>query len=128
MSTRCEIGYMNTDGTIGAFYCHYDGYIKGGVGEDLYKFYEGEEKRNKSYNLVAIGDMAVLGAEPDLCKKYVDDTSELKTYYNEEEYIENFGDISYRYLYMRDGHWYVAKPGYEDYKSLSSIFNGDEEE
>lgn len=128
MSTRCEIGYMNIDGTIDAAYCHYDGYVKGGVGEDIYQFYEGENNRNKSYDLVAGGGMAVIGPEPDLCKRYDDDASEITTYDNEEKYLEDFGGIDYRYLYMRDGHWYVAKPGYEDYKPLSVFFIEEEEE
>lgn len=125
MSTRCEIGILNEDGTIEAAYCHHDGYIFGGVGETLYSDYNGEANRNKIKKLIAGGAMSSLQADPSDCYFY-NDGQENVVYQNEEEFLKNFDVIERRYLFMQDGTWWFAEPGDIDYKSLDEHFNPSE--
>lgn len=61
MSTPCRIGKRNEDGTISSIYCHFDGYVRGGVGETLVLHYKDEQTVDK---LLGLGDLASLGWEP----------------------------------------------------------------
>ncbi|MDR2568339.1 MAG: hypothetical protein LBC44_03415, partial [Mycoplasmataceae bacterium] len=58
MAVRSSISVRQKDGTIKNIYCHWDGYILGGVGEKLLKFYNTEELANK---LVDLGGISELG-------------------------------------------------------------------
>lgn len=123
MSTRCEIGIMLNDGTIEAAYCHHDGYLDGGVGEVLWQHYNGDDeiKRfNKAWDLVKGGAMSSIGHNPDDCERYNDSQKNI-IYKNEAEYLENFGDIEYRYLF-KNHKWYYTEPGCCDFFSLSDAF------
>ena len=53
MSTRCLIAIENTDKTYDVIYCHFDGYVRGGVGEELFKNYK---ERRKVENLISLGN------------------------------------------------------------------------
>lgn len=61
MSTPCRIGKRNEDGTISSIYCHFDGYVRGGVGEILALHYKDPAKVDE---LIGLGDLASLGWEP----------------------------------------------------------------
>jgi len=56
MSTRSNIGILNTDGTIDFIYCHFDGYVEG-VGAILHEHYLDESKVRE---LIALGDISSL--------------------------------------------------------------------
>ena len=58
MSTHSYIAIENKDGSINAVYCHFDGYIKGGVGETLFKHYN---KRKLVKQLISHGEISSLG-------------------------------------------------------------------
>lgn len=59
MSTRSMIAKLNTDGSIRANYCHFDGYPES-VGKTLITHYTDSAKIDA---LLALGQMSVLGAE-----------------------------------------------------------------
>lgn len=59
MATRSLIGKKNSNGTISAIYCHWDGYPTG-VGKILTHFYTTTEKVDA---LLALGDISVLRDE-----------------------------------------------------------------
>ena len=61
MGTPCRIGIRNENGSISSIRCNYDGYIKKGVGEDLFKHYKTKEK---ILDLLKLGDLSRLGTEP----------------------------------------------------------------
>lgn len=61
MSTRCRIGIQNKDGSVISIYCHFNGYVKGGVGERLFKYYKDEDTVRK---LLSLGDISSLGTTP----------------------------------------------------------------
>lgn len=54
MSTRCYIGIKNSDGSVDAIYCHYDGYFSY-MGNMLMKNYKDEKKVRE---LIALGDVS----------------------------------------------------------------------
>jgi len=58
MSTRSAIGMVTWDGKIKAVYCHFDGYITGGVGEMLFARYKDIFKVNQ---LIDGGHISTLG-------------------------------------------------------------------
>lgn len=60
MSTNARIGIMLPDNKIKQIYCHWDGYISGGVGETLVNHYS---KIEKIEALLALGDISVLTGE-----------------------------------------------------------------
>lgn len=59
MSTRSMIGRRNSDGTIRAIYCHWDGYPEHN-GAILQRFYCTESKIS---DLLALGDLSSLGID-----------------------------------------------------------------
>lgn len=67
MSTRCRIGIDKGDGVIRSIYCHFDGYLKDGVGETLRDHYK---LINKADKLIRLGDISTLGPEPVSCKEF----------------------------------------------------------
>lgn len=67
MSTRCRIGIDKGDGVIRSIYCHFDGYLKGGVGETLRDHYR---LVNKADKLIRLGDISTLGPEPVSCREF----------------------------------------------------------
>ena len=111
MSTRSYIGKQNKDGSIKYVYCHFDGYINGGVGETLFLFYKDEKKIDQ---LLELGDLSSVGKttnSEDTCA-YSRDRGET-LHIGEAASIEDFGRqatdnvfIDYVYLY-KDGEWVV---------------------
>ncbi len=111
MSTRSYIGKQNKDGSIKYIYCHYDGYIYGGVGETLFLFYRDEKKIDQ---LLELGDLSSVGKTTNSEDTYAysrDRGEELRI--REAASIEDFGRqatdnvfIDYVYLY-KDGEWIV---------------------
>lgn len=67
MSTRCRIGIDKGDGVIRSIYCHFDGYLKDGVGETLRDHYR---LINKADKLIRLGDISTLGPEPVSCEEF----------------------------------------------------------
>jgi len=59
MATRSVIGIENSDGTISAIYCHWDGYVSG-VGKSLII---GFCSRAMTEALIAHGDVSSLGSD-----------------------------------------------------------------
>lgn len=131
MSTRCMIG-MKEGNNVRAIYCHHDGYIEGGVGEQLYRFYDEEDKIKK---LLELGNLSSLGNEPvsitvnpDLgCDDYAategmeDNAADI--YAGETGYFEDTDDWCH-YLYLwKDGEWQVANWKKKSFESLKKYFS-----
>ena len=97
MSTRCQISITKEDNTILSCYCHYDGYVHGGVGEDLFNNYNSPELALK-----AVKTCCNSMTEEEL------EATDLYTYNNItelEDWIVNT-DREYLYLWKNDN-WYV---------------------
>lgn len=63
MSTRCLIGIKEND-KVKYIYCHNDGYIEGGVGETLLRYYNYYD----TVRLMELGDLSTLGEIPKSLK------------------------------------------------------------
>ena len=109
MSTRSAIGYKLPNGKIRAKYCHWDGYVEGGVGQTLQESYQAAFKIGQ---LIELGDMSTLAGEIADCEFYGRDKGE--TDVDAQDY-DNFADLveSYEgcdYIYVWDGsNWLVHK-------------------
>lgn len=57
MSTNCYIGRKINDDEVEYIFCHYDGYIQGGVGQMLVEHYQTEDKVKE---LIALGNISYL--------------------------------------------------------------------
>lgn len=133
MSTNSRIGKLLPDGRVKAISCHYDGYIKGGVGENLIRFYEDEKKIDA---LLELGNLSCLGIEigekqnfddyfnqnPHWCLAYGRDRGESRT---EAVYLSNelsfLTDNHWDYVYLfKEGAWHVSvlKEGLFSHTSL----------
>ena len=108
MSTRSAIGYLTPNGNVRAIYCHWDGYVNGGVGETLVTEWQ---SAYRVAQLVESGHMSQLGIDLKSSVFYGRDRGETDVSPEEFESMYQFsssylGDCEYVYLYTRDG-WLV---------------------
>lgn len=115
MSTKSCIIKKNKDATYTCIYCHWDGYIKGGVGETLYKHYKTEKQVNK---LLLLGDLSTLGNLPiaawdstsaDVCNNYRsrgETDIDAKTFNSLQEIVNFWDDCNYYYVFDDNKWWY----------------------
>ena len=103
MSTRSIVAIKNADGSYDTIYCHFDGYIKDGVGEALRKDHATEEAARA---LIAAGDHSSIagGCSPyaergdedweDIKPRHFVNESELKAMLSKSwtEYLHTFVD------------------------------------
>lgn len=116
MSTNSKIGIQNTDGTVSAIYCHWDGYPQHN-GVMLTEHYKNREKVQQLINLGSIsslGKYVFPEGEHDFNKPedgttvaYHRDRGEdliIEQYSSVEEYLK--GDLrEYGYLFTADNEW-----------------------
>ena len=89
MATRSMYGILNSDNSVTAVYCHWDGY-PAGVGECLKTFYNTEDKVRE---LISKGGASSIGDTLSGCSFYVDrgETLEIDNYVSEHDYLTNNG-------------------------------------
>lgn len=130
MSTRSFIGYKEGENKYKGIYCHFDGYIKQGVGETLLTHYQDEGKVKK---LIALGDLSSLGEMPEsdpilwdikldcslyrsmskkFCKAYSDRDPSEKTaagnFRSRDAFIKEGIKVSNGFIYLfEDGKWKI---------------------
>lgn len=123
MGTSAAIGKLEADGSVRSIYVHWDGYIRGGVGEMLCTHYTDETKINK---LLDLGDLSFLGedaisdplhwrydksANPRACCSYRDrgDTCVQAKVSIDADAYRRRSRLDFTYLW--DGSWKVATDG-----------------
>lgn len=134
MATRSTIAVKLNDGKFKQVYCHWDGYVEGGVGETLCKHYNTQELAELVVSGGSISSLAenfstTLPHSFDApCENvtvlYHRDRREdlnIDTYDNEEMLRLNGQEEQYNYVW-KDGTWYVAG------KKLSDLLQGCDEE
>ena len=103
MSTRSIIAIKNDDNSYDTIYCHSDGYIEGGVGDELRDHFPTEENAR---TLIAAGDHSSIidGCDPysdrddedweDVKPRHFDNETELNLMLSESwaEYVHTFVD------------------------------------
>jgi hypothetical protein len=111
MGTRSAIGYKLPNGKIRAKYCHWDGYVEGGVGQTLQESYQAAFKIGR---MVELGDMSTLAAEIDDCVFYGRDRGDSPRDVDAQDY-DDFDDFTTsfegcEYFYVWNGNeWLVSK-------------------
>ena len=144
MGTHARIGKLLPDGKVRSIYCHYDGYVSGGVGEDLSTHYQDESKVDA---LLDLGNLSGIGKEIGEKQDFNDFTKqnvhwclaygrdrgqkdqEASLTESEEEYLKD-GDYPYIYLY-KNGEWSfkdMNQDRYSGLQTISSALNIKEEE
>jgi hypothetical protein len=144
MSTNSRIGKLLPDGKVRAITCHYDGYVEGGVGEDLLNYYSDSSKVD---SLLDLGNLSALGKEigekqdfnnfisqnPNWCLAYGRDRGESKMESKIVPLEEFQTNLNWPYLYLfKDGEWTFRDTydRYSGWKTISSALNNinDEDE
>ena len=112
MGTRSAIGYKLPNGKIRAKYCHWDGYVEGGVGQTLQEHYQAAWKIGR---MVELGDMSTLAAEIDDCVFYGRDRGDSPRDVDAQDY-DDFDDFTTsfegcEYFYVWNGNEWLVSQG-----------------
>ena len=112
MGTRSAIGYKLPNGKIRAKYCHWDGYVEGGVGQTLQEHYQAAFKISQ---MVELGDMSTLAAEIDDCVFYGRDRGDSPRDVDAQDY-DDFDDFTTsfegcEYFYVWNGNEWLVSTG-----------------
>jgi hypothetical protein len=112
MGTRSAIGYKLPNGKIRAKYCHWDGYVEGGVGQTLQESYQAAFKIGR---MVELGDMSTLAAEIDDCEFYGRDRGDSPRDVDAQDY-DDFDDFTTsfegcEYFYVWNGNEWLVSTG-----------------
>ena len=144
MGTHSRIGKLLPTGKVRSVYCHYDGYVQGGVGEDLLNHYQDESKIDA---LLDLGNLSGIGKEigekqdfydfpnqnPNWCLAYGRDRNEKNqeaTIVESEEAYLKEENASYIYLYKNGEWWFkdVYQDRYSGMQTIDSALNIKEED
>ena len=134
MGTHSRIGKLLPTGKVRSVYCHYDGYVQGGVGEDLLNHYQDESKIDA---LLDLGNLSGIGKEigekqdfydfpnqnPNWCLAYGRDRNEKNqeaTIVESEEAYLKEENASYIYLY-KNGEWWFKDTYQDRYSGMQTI-------
>jgi hypothetical protein len=133
MSTRSNIGILNSDGTVNYIYCHFDGYLEHN-GNILNEHYTAEAKVRE---LIMLGDLSslgiVIGEKQDFngirnkqwCLAYGRDRGESGTEARTCSYVDYTKEYfeEYVYLFTPDKGWEVRVYGNEFWANLNDILS-----
>lgn len=136
MSTRSRIGIQLENGKVESIYCHFDGYVTGGVGETLVNHYTDIDKIKK---MIFLGDMSCLNKSiecPD-GHSYETPISGYSIFYGRDrgetgiDSVTHDADIwpdygqDYEYLF-KDGKWFVRYDS--EFESVTEILESEKED
>ena len=100
MSTRSTIAAVMNDGSVMKVYAHYDGYVKGGVGEALFKHYKYLYQMEDLLQC----EVRYLNSSDGWFEHFSDGENEI--FENLDKYFEDCYFHGYNYLF-KDGEWLV---------------------
>jgi hypothetical protein len=138
MSTNSRIGKLLPDGRVRTITCHWDGYVPGGVGEDLLKYYSDSSKVD---SLLDLGNLSALGKEIGEQQNFNDFTSQNQNWclaYGRDRRESNMEskivsleefqtNLNWPYLYLfKEGEWTFRDTygdRYSGWKTISSALN-----
>ena len=112
MATRSTISVVQEDNSVKSVYCHWDGYIENGVGQELKTFFNSYRLANK---VISEGDLSSIN------RGYIDSYNSLR---GDSVLVNQFPDIksfessdyeqSFNYLF-EDGEWKVSRGNLGDF-------------
>lgn len=114
MGTRCAIGYVDADNKARVSFCHWDGYIHNGVGQELNK------RKYKHFLAVKelVGDTTLSSIIPTVERNKDFRTNSrftVKQTFNKKELLEEIDkkhtwEWAYMYIFVaKEGKWYVSQ-------------------
>lgn len=118
MATRSTIAIEHEDGTVEQVYCHFDGYLSHN-GKILHEHYT---DRSKVEQLVALGDMSILGNEIGEKQDFDNPVNGWTLYYgrdrgedntapcnfeNRKSYEKLLETQGYEYIFTKENVWMV---------------------
>ena len=120
MSTRSLVGVLRGDDLVEYIYCHFDGYVDGGVGEALALAYNNEAMINE---LIKEGDHSCIGlgkresyrsrGETDVDARYIS----LEGYQN----LVHFMVSEFIYLFQ-ENEWFFKSDKSQDWQLVKECF------
>ena len=114
MSTRSNIGIINEDGSVRVVYCHFDGYLTGGVGEQLV---------NESVRVANLVNEAKTMLDSEIEPK-IGINIKCGKPFKAKLQVEN-NKKEYAYLWnMKEGRWWFIKGHIYDYR-INEPYEGD---
>lgn len=111
MGTRSLIGYYNAEtGAVKASYVHYDGYVRGGVGQMLVEHYNDDDA---AWLVGTGGYLSGLEEDYEAARKASAHSDPATDFASVKEYLEKgFDSCGAEYVYLWDGEaWFVAPEG-----------------
>jgi hypothetical protein len=121
MATRSAIGIVESDGSVNAIYCHWDGYVEA-VGQTLVRFYHNLYLASE---LIDMGDTSSLSESLDTSVFYYRDrnesaiTTQSKYFPNVTEYLNHYNDRGCEYFYLYIGNeWQYSVNDLNGFKSV----------
>lgn len=103
MSTHASITLYTNDNKVKSIYVHYDGYIKGGVGETLWFGYDTYQAVESLFTNGNGYDIRILGLTSDETEYFNDHNVGANNPIPEDSKVNLY---EYNYLFA-DGKWYV---------------------
>ena len=92
------------DGTYDAIYCHYDGYVKDGVGEVLYTCYN---DRDSADEIISLGNRRALYGRPLNDPEYLYENEPYIKLKDLDELKKALEGINFLYIWGLDDKWRV---------------------
>lgn len=104
MSTRSYIAIERQDGTYDAVYCHFDGYVEGGVGEALYTCYNNRESAEE---IISLGNRRSLNEPPLDNKEDLYENEPYTKFKDLDKLRKTLESVDYLYIWGLDDKWRV---------------------
>lgn len=123
MSTRSRVGIIDKDKHIKSIYIHFDGYIQGGVGETLFKYYQDVDTIKA---LIELGDCSILHNTPQETAGSAYGKAPAIENCSLEDLYDNWVESGEDYLYVYsipEKQWYVHYLGDEGFRLLEDLIN-----
>lgn len=133
MGTHSRIGKLLPNGKVRSVYCHYDGYVQGGVGEDLHTHYQDESKIDA---LLDLGNLSGIGKDigekqdfydfptinPDWCLAYGRDRGQAGQEAKETTLHDYETNLNWEYIYLhKEGKWYFIDANQRMYSGWQDL-------
>lgn len=123
MATRSIVAYIDKEtGKVRATYCHWDGYIKGGVGEELFDNYNTYETAKSLVDACSV--YSSIAGEIEFMEDCADFLHyEFQNFEEFEDFVKDGADgTDFAYIFMQREHpaeWFVTRSERVVWKSVS---------
>jgi len=104
MSTRSTISVVQKNNSVKSIYCHWDGYIIGGVGEALQTYFNTYQCAN---DVISEGNLSNIYRDDfESYHSKRGDVINIESYSNLESFLSNLEKQEFNYLFI-DGEWKI---------------------